>query len=433
MSAEPISLGRNRGLTLAYCAAHFGKSLFWNCGTLLLAFFLTEVAGLSPLAMGAVLAVSLLFSAAADVILGRLLRQCLSRPLPAGSLQVWGCIFVSLALLALFAAPLAPVETRFGWVIAALLAFRISYSVYDTPQNALMTLATRDTASRSRIAALRVAVSGLAALVLAAGVLPMLASEAFAAPRQRIVLFVALGCGMAVIGLCTAIWLRCALSRPDVAQASPPEAPPSLGARPQRPGASIAALAPLYGMAFAFPFAMSAFAKLEPYYVAYVLASPAWAGALAIAGSTGVLVSQLAWGRVLRRLGRRWAFIVLSFALLASAVVFGVSAQTAWKATIAAGFIGVASGGLNRLIWSTVADEAAVRGREQVGLIYGVFTAVSKTAPAVSGLGLGALLSRFDYRAAGGDGLILLISGFPVLGALACAGIALSWRARPAA
>ncbi|NQE64018.1 hypothetical protein E1H18_4274 [Caulobacter sp. RHG1] len=432
MSAAPISLGRHRDLTLAYGAAHFGKSLFWNCGTLLLAFFLTEVAGLSPLAMGAVLAGSLLLSAATDVIIGRLLHRRLSHPLSAGSLQVWGCIFVSLALLGLFAAPLAPAALRFGWVLAALLALRVSYSVYDTPQNALMTLATHDSSSRSRVAALRVAVSGLAALILAAGVLPLLASGAFSAPRQRIMLFVALGGAMAMIGLCTAIWLRWALSRVDLEHVSPSKAQSPVDPKAARAGAPMVELLPLYGIAFAFPFAMSAFAKLEPYYVAYVLASPVWAGALAIAGSSGVLLSQLAWGRVLRRLGRRWAFICLSFALLASAVVFGLSAQTAWKATIAAGLIGVASGGLNMLIWSTVADEAAARGREQVGLIYGVFTAVSKTAPAVSGLGLGVLLGQFDYRATGSDGLILLISGFPILGALACAGIALFWRERPA-
>jgi len=88
MSAERRSIGRDRGLTLAYCAAHFGKSLFWNCGTLLLAFFLTEVAGLSPLMMGGVLAGSLLLSAATDVVIGRTLRRRLSFTRSAAVLQV---------------------------------------------------------------------------------------------------------------------------------------------------------------------------------------------------------------------------------------------------------------------------------------------------------------------------------------------------------
>ena len=64
------------------------------------------------------------------------------------------------------------------------------------------------------------------------------------------------------------------------------------------------ALAPLYGMAFAFLLAVSAFAKLEPYYVAYVLGSPVWAGALAIAGACGVMLSQPVWERVIASLER---------------------------------------------------------------------------------------------------------------------------------
>jgi Na+/melibiose symporter-like transporter len=430
MSGEPRSIGRDRGLTLAYCAAHFGKSLFWNCGTLLLAFFLTEAAGLPPMVMGAVLAGGLLLSGATDVVIGRAMRERLSCTRSAAGLQAWGCVFASLALLGLFMAPLAPDGVRLGWVIATLLAFRVAYSVYDTPQNALMTLATTDAWSRSRVAALRVATSGLAALLLAAAILPFLASDAFSGTERRAALFVWLGVAMTAIGLGTAVWLRHALSGRE-AGAPPSSEPPVPGGAGDWP--AIVALAPLYGMAFAFPLGMSAFAKLEPYYVTYVIASPVWAGALAIAGSCGVLLSQLAWERVLRRLERRRAFAILSLALLVSALAFGLAARTPWAAAAAAGLIGVASGGLNQLIWSTVAEEAATRGRAQVGLIYGVFTAVSKAAPALGGLGLGALLGRFDYREAGADGLILLITGFPMLGAATCAVIALSWRARRAA
>lgn len=429
MSWARRSIGRDRGLTLSYCAAHFGKSLFWNCGTLLLAFFLTEVAGLPPMVMGAVLASSLLLSGATDVVIGRAMREQLSCARSAAALQVWGCVFASLALLGLFMAPLAPDDARLGWVVVTLLAFRVAYSVYDTPQNALMTLATTDAWSRSRVAALRVATSGLAALLLAAAILPFLASDAFSGTERRVVLFMWLGVAMAATGLGTAAWLRHALSWREM------EAPPLSEASASASGeagdwAAIVGLAPLYGMAFAFPLAMSAFAKLEPYYVAYVIASPVWAGALAIAGSCGVLLSQLAWERVLKRLERRRAFAILSLALLVSALAFGLAARTPWAATAAAGLIGIASGGLNQLIWSTVAEEAATRGRAQVGLIYGVFTAVSKAAPAVGGLGLGALLGRFEYREGGADGLILLIAGFPVLGAAACTIIALSWKAQ---
>lgn len=424
MSAERRSIGRDRGLTLAYCAAHFGKSLFWNCGTLLLAFFLTEVAGLSPLMMGGVLAGSLLLSAATDVVIGRTLRRRLSFTRSAAVLQVVGCVLASMALVGLFLTPLAPGDVRLGWVIATLLAFRAAYSLYDTPQNALMTLATTDAWSRSRVAALRVATSGLAALLLAAAILPVLASEAFSGADRRAALFVWLGAAMTVIGLGTALWLQHALSRQwsDNASSSPRETRVRSG-----DWSAMIALAPLYGMAFAFLLAVSAFAKLEPYYVAYVLGAPVWAGALAIAGACGVMLSQPVWERVIARLERGRALGIMSLALMAGALAFGLAARTPWAATAAAGVIGIASGGLNQLIWSTAAEEATMRPRTQVGLIYGALTAVSKTAPAVSALGLGALLGRFDYRAADTDGLLLLIAGSPMFGAAICALIAVSW------
>lgn len=426
MSTERRSIGRDRGLTLAYCAAHFGKSLFWNCGTLLLAFFLTEVAGLSPLVMGAVLAASLLLSGATDVVIGRTLRRRLSCPRSAAALQVGGCVLASLALLGLFMAPLAPSDVRLGWVIATLLAFRAAYSLYDTPQNALMTLATTDAWSRSRVAALRVATSGLAALLLAAAILPVLASDRFAAMEDRTALFVWLGAAMTVIGLGTAIWLQRALSTrwAEASFSLPPETRLRRG-----DWSALIDLAPLYGMAFAFLLAVSAFAKLEPYYVAYVLGSPVWAGALAISGACGVMLSQPVWEPVLAKLERGRAFRILSLALMTAALGFGLVARTPWAAAAAAGAIGIASGGLNQLIWSTAAEEAAARPPAQIGLIYAALTAVSKTAPAVSALGLGALLGRFDYRHAEAEGLLLMIAGMPMLGAAICAVVALSWRA----
>lgn len=235
---------------------------------------------------------------------------------------------------------------------------------------------------------------------------------------------------MTIIGLGPALWLQHALSRQwsETTSSSPRETKTR-----SNDWSTMIALAPLYGIAFAFLLAVSSFAKLEPYYVAYVLGSPVWAGALAIAGACGLMLSQPVWERVLARLDRRKALGLMSLALMAGVLAFGLAARTPWAATAAAGVIGAASGGLNQLIWSTAAEEAAARPRAQVGLIYGALTAVSKTAPAASALGLGALLGRFDYRAADTDGLLLLIAGAPMFGAAICAVIALSWRASKAA
>lgn len=53
--------------TAVYGAAHYGKSLFWYGGEVLFAFFLTEVAGLTPAHMAGVLAIGFLISAIFDL------------------------------------------------------------------------------------------------------------------------------------------------------------------------------------------------------------------------------------------------------------------------------------------------------------------------------------------------------------------------------
>lgn len=421
---DALALGYDRRLTLAYGAAHFGKSLFWHFGGLLLAFFLTEVAGLAPAAMGAILAASLMASALADMAVGRLLRRALSRPRAAASLQVWGGAASAGALLALFSTPLAEGPMRPATAALAVLAFRLAYSLFDTPQNALMTLATPDSAARSRVAALRVAVSGLAALTLTAGIMPLVAATAFAGTDARIRLFIGLGAAMSVVALATAVGLRLAFGRgPGPEDALAPDA--------AEPGPGLAAgpgLAPLLGLTFALLFGLSAFGKLEPYFVAYVLRSPLWGGALATAGVLGMLLSQLAWPRLLGRVERRRAFLRLSLGLLAAAVAFGVSARHPAAATACAALMGALGGGLNMLLWASLADRAAAGRRSQVGLTFGMFTAAAKSAPAVGGLLVGLCLARFDYRAEDSEALIGLMAAFPAAGAIGCVLIAGAWR-----
>lgn len=60
---------------LAYAAAHFGKSLLWYIGELLLIFALTEYVGLSSVAAGFSVAAGLLISAAMGVFAARRWRR----------------------------------------------------------------------------------------------------------------------------------------------------------------------------------------------------------------------------------------------------------------------------------------------------------------------------------------------------------------------
>lgn len=416
-------LGRHVGLTAVYGLAHFGKSLFWHSGDFLLAFFLTEVAGLPPIAMGGVLAVSLLVGAVLDVAIGGLCAHRLSNARSAAGLQLEGAILGAGAALALFAVPLVGTDMRLAYALAAALAFRASYSLHDVPQNALLSLATPDDKARTRVAAVRVGASGLAALTLAAGVMPLLAARAFTTTGSRILLFMALGAGMAIIAVASAALLRRAFrSFPGGASQKTKTVAASHRDLPR-------GLAPILGMIFIFMLTVPLFGKLESYFIVYGLRSPTWGAVMGGAGVAGMISTPLLWTRSLERLPRPGAVAALSLALVTTMLVFGFIGQSPFAACACAFALGSAGGAINLLLWAALGDAAARADPARVGLIYGLFTGASKTALAVGAVVLGGLLSQVDYRSDGGEALVRLMAGAPAVGAAACLVMAVLWDA----
>ncbi len=416
-------LGRDRRLTATYGLAHFGKSLFWHSGDFFLAFFLTEAAGLPPVAMGGVLAASLMISAIFDLVIGRLCARRLADAGSAARLQRQGAVLSAGAALALFATPLVAVDLRLAYALATALAFRASYSLHDLPQNALLSVATADDAARTSVAAVRVGASGLAALVLAGGVMPLIAAEAFASPDARTRLFIGLGGGMAVVAVVTADLLRRAIGVPEKTPraARPPATPKRAQPTPQP-------LAPILAMIFVFLLSVPLFGKLERYFAVYGLRSPAWAAAMGGAGVVGMIAAPLLWTGPLERLPRAQAIAGISVAMLAAMIVFAFAGGRPAVAVLCAFVLGSAGGAVNLLLWAAVGDVAARADPTRVGLIHGVFTALSKTALALGALALGGLLSTIDYRE-DGEGLIRLMAGAPAVGAFVCVVMALLWDA----
>lgn len=414
-------LGRDWRLTTVYGFAHLGKSLFWHSGDVLLAFFLTEVAGLPPLAMGWVLAAGLAVGAVVDVAVGAGFAGRLANARSAAVLQFQGAVLAAVAAVALFSTPLAPDDLRLTWALATAVAFRASYSLHDVPQNAILTLATPDDVARTRVAALRVGMSGLAALILAAGIMPILAWERFAAQDARISLFVALGAGMALVASASATLLLNAL------RSAPPSSPTGTEA-PRGRGARIPlAVAPILIMAFAFLLTVPLFGKLEPYFVVYELGSPFWGAIMGAAGVCGMFLAPLLWTRSMERMSHPSAIGWLSAAMLADMIVFGFAGKQPVVASVCAFVLGNAGGAASMIFWAALADTAARADPRRVGVIYGLFSGVSKAGMAVGAVGLGWLLARIEYRGADSQDLIQLMAGVPSAGAAVCLVLAVVW------
>lgn len=138
-------------ITGYYLAAHFGKSLFWHAGELLFAFFLSEMCGLSVHAVGDMLAFSLLVSAVGDAWFGHVLARIVQDIPSASRMQCVGAAAAAILFLALATVGMAP-QTGRAWAAATILVgFRLAYSLYDVPQNAILAFAAQTELVGSRL------------------------------------------------------------------------------------------------------------------------------------------------------------------------------------------------------------------------------------------------------------------------------------------
>lgn len=423
----PMLCDGNVDVDAAYAFAHFGKSLFWQAGELLLAFFLTEAAGLPPSAMGGILALSLVASAVADLALGRVLRGRLSRIEGACSLQFAGACVAAVMLAGLFSTAHLPDAARAPFALATALLFRIAYSLYDLPQNVLLSLATSDGASRLRASSLRIGISGTAALVLALAVAPLLVRDGTPDQPTR---FLILSLALAAIALGSAGLLWWTMGRHAHWRVASHVAGTAVAAAREQAGTRPMAVLPLLGMFFVLLLSAPLFNKLEPYFATYVLKSPALGGMLVVAGALGTVLSQPVWCRVIASRDPAQAIAGFAVAVLAGALGWLVMGPWPILAVAWAGVMGIIGGGLGMALWAGYAEAATRQGTLRIGTAYGRLTATSKVALALGALLLGLLLEGLDYRDAHSGHIRWLMALGPAAGAAGCLCLVGLWRLR---
>ncbi|OYW89381.1 MAG: hypothetical protein B7Z22_00410 [Hyphomonas sp. 32-62-5] len=413
-------------MTGAYGLAHMGKSLFWYASEILFAFYLTELVGLSTTGMGVVLATGLLVSAGIDIVVGFTFRRSLADARLAGRLQFLGSIFCALAFPAVFLGFWIAEEFRFAYAIAAGLGFRLAYALYDIPQNALMALATRDRSARDRVASTRIWFSGLATLLIAIAVGPLIAAGEPEDAAVRYMILAACVAAPAIIG-------AAALSR-IVGSSGPTELSPvaSQGTYVQRANGRAVFILMIVLM-FVTSLATPLFAKLEPYFASFVLRSPFWGGVIIIAMAVGITLGQPLWALLCRRMSHAKVMSIAAvLQILALAVFGGVHGLSPAGLTFCAFVFGLGNGGVGMVLWAAFAETVSRSAVGREGEAYALFTATAKIALGIGGLTLGAILGSFDFRGAESEVLVLWMTAFPAAGALLCILIGLIWSWRRA-
>lgn len=427
----PIRLGSSgsRGATAVYGLAHFGKSLFWYTSEILFAFFVTEVSGLPASAMGWVIAAGLLVSVLVDLVLANAFRQGLGRVPFCARLQGVGAVVSGAALGVLFMSPMINESCRLAYVALLMVVFRFAYALYDLPQNVLLSLATASSRGRSNVAALRLFFSGLAALTVTMLVGPLVTVLDRDMLPERFLVLAALISAVALV-TATALWL--VLSRGVEASGAASSKHVVAGPQPSAaPWRFPRDMQVLMWATFLVSLTTSTFSRLEPYFVAYVLDTPTWSGAMITSMALGMTLSQMGWAWLMSRHAWHRVFASASVLLTVSTLVFLAAAVSApWLAVCAAFVFGVGSGGLGTVMWAAYGDAVNKQSTQGAGPAFAWFAGMSKCGLAIGIVLLGYFLHTIDYRGDDRLGVLWAMTIWPAIGGFVCALLGLTWRTR---
>lgn len=404
------------GVTVSYGFAHLGKISFWYASEILLAYYLSEVCGLAPAAMGLILASSLLLSAAADLAVARVLQDRLAGTGQAVRMQMRGAVVASLALLALFLGNYVPADVRLAYGLVFAAAFRLGYVLLDLPQNVLMSLATACEASRSRLASLRMAMSSFGALLVSAALVPLVSRQIAMPVAAR---YVTLAVALSMLALAGAFLLQKAVETRLAAVApAPPRHHPAAVER----YAGLWLSAPMRAnilLAFVIALAWSCFTKVAPFYSAYYLPSARyWTAYVLPAAALGAALSQPVWAHYALRMPERRLLGAGAAILAIAACSFSGFAGLPYV-VLAAFCAGAGSSGIGMILWATYAGMVAQQRAVSAAMAFGMLTAALKVALACGAVGIGAVLSMIDYRR--GEAAVLVdLMTMPVLAGALC-------------
>lgn len=415
-------IGRSRFYG-AYGLAHAGKSLFLYASELYFAFFLTEVCGLPTGVMGLLLGGAMALSALTDLPIGMFLRRRIPNASAAALAQllataVCAAGFCGFALVGVS----APGPARLWLAFGAIALFRLSYSMLDIPQNAIMTFMTASDRERAQLASVRYVFSSGAGLVVAVAFLPVFKRGSHQAAAN----FTAFAIAIGLFALLSAVglWLELA---PGARSARPVS---TVGATlgPAPPGGKADTATPTFWPVAVLLFLISAtgsiYGRLEPYYASYGLSSAAQGEAFLTYVSLGLLLSQPGWLIVANRAGLVWTLKAAALVLMAGSLGFGL--LTRWApgfGGVGAMVYGCGSGGVMLALWAMAAGVAERNG--QAATTFAAVTCVSKLGLALAAFAVAALLDLSPYRTqTGALHLILpIMVAAPVLGGLMTLGI----------
>ena len=417
--------GLRARLRYGYSAGNFGKSLQNSTFDLFFLFYLVDYLDAPPATAGGLLFAVAVADCIADLAIGHVIDQ-FGRSGPSyRMLIILGVLASAVAFVAMFIWPMFAPGPPIAWAIGWFLVFRLSNTAVDVPHNALLAALTPDSRERGRLSTLRfmfssagnLAVSGLIALTL---------SDRDHRPA-----------GLAsYVGTITALYLAvmfaCIRSIGYVRSNAVPRA--------ASPGTLLRALAELGRNAHLVRVMVlctlaasliTAFSRMALFYAQSFLGDTSRASALVSAQIIGQMISLPMWAWLQARLEKR-TVALLAHAGFAITMLAFLSLSPSDAAMAAALFClaGMGLSGLTVMNWAIVPDTIEYTERSSgvrhEALTFGLLITLTKIASGAGAGLIGLCLKASGYRPLSSEGgthlhgLLLAMTGLPIVGAAAC-------------
>jgi GPH family glycoside/pentoside/hexuronide:cation symporter len=400
-NSEKLSLGTK----LAYGAGDLGPAITTNLLTFFLLPFFTNVAGLSPGTAGSILALSKLWDAVNDPIVGILSDRTHTR---WGRRRPWillGAIPFGITFAAQWLVPFPDQPNALFWYyILVAVVFNSFYTVVNLPYTALTPELTQDYDERTQLNNVRFAFSiggSLVSAILYPKVLTVLGGKGVCSEGESGVygVYALSGILWALVSTLPLFW--CGLGVKERYQSAENQVISLL--EQFRIAFRNRAYVFLIGLYLCSWLALQSIATIIPYYVTFWMDLPTeWVGNVILAVQGTAFVMLFVWSQISTRLGKRAVFALGMILWVLAQVGLSLLQPGQWVGMLFLGIlagIGVSTAYL--IPWSMIPDvielDELETGQRREGVFYGFMVLLQKTGLAVGLYLVGSILDRSGF------------------------------------
>ncbi|RHR31449.1 MFS transporter [Clostridium sp. AF19-22AC] len=386
------------GEKLAYGCGDFASNLVYVSISSFLAFFYTDVAGISALTVGTIFLISRIFDGISDLAIGILMEKVHFKNGKARPWILWMAVPYGIGAVLLFSVPNLG---HMGKIIYAFVTYNLVTTVIFTainiPYGVLNSLITQNQYDRALLNTYRMVSAYIAAILVAAVTLPMVSTFGGGA-RGWTLTFAIFGILAVLLFLVTYRFTKERVLQP----ASETKGAPKF----KTTKALKSLLRNKYWLIIVLfsvvLYAVYALMGIYTYYAKYILGSEALSGPMFTIRNIVELGGVMLTIPIVKRLGKRNVSLGASLLLVLGQIIMIFAPSNYTVILIGLSVCGLGVGAIFGVVFAMVADtieyEEWRSGIRAEGLVYSAATVGQKMGSAISGAAIGWLLAFSGYQ-----------------------------------